>query len=408
MSTHTKESDSYVTYFKELSAKLSETLTLRHYKVEISDWEYGALVSRCLVKIIDSPHGDLNAVDISAGLTFELGKDFGGKVRVIKVSNNIIYLEMPNRPSVRKLIYLKDALQSPEYKESEAKVPILIGEKIGGELIVVDLYRMSHLLIGGRTGAGKSVWVNSMICSLISRHSPEEVRFLMIDLKVMELQGYNNIPHMLAPVIHNVNDVIRALDWLVNEMKNRFQKFEEQNVINIGGFNKKIKNGEIAGESLPIIVCIIDELADLMMINPRRIEILLVRLAQLGKSAGIHLIVATNHPTPDVLSELMISNFPSRIAFKVTSPKESRLILNFPDAEYLVGWGDMLCLMPTDLNDTPVRALSYFISDEDVDILVSNISKNSKPKYNEQLLCALKKRGRIQSDYNADDAKSSE
>ena len=395
MSTHTKESDSYVTYFKELSAKLSATLTLRHYKIEISDWEYGALISRCLVKIIDNPHGDLNAVDISAGLTFELGKDFGGKVRVIKVSNNIIYLEIPNRPSVRKLIYLKDALQSPEYKESEAKVPILIGEKIGGELIVVDLYRMSHLLIDGRTGAGKSVWVNSMIYSLISRYSPEEVRFVMIDPKVMELQVYNNIPHMLAPVIHNVNDVIRALDWLVNEMKNRFQKFEEQNVINIGGFNKKIKNGEIAGESLPIIVCIIDELADLMMINPRRIEILLVRLAQLGKSAGIHLIVATNRPTPEVLSELMISNFPSRIAFKVTSPKESRLILNFPDAEYLAGFGDMLYLMPPNLNDAPVRAQSYFISDEDIDILVSNISKNTEPKYNEQLLGALKKRIRI-------------
>ena len=392
MSTPTKESDSYVTYFKELSAKLSATLTLRHYNVEISNWEYGALISRCLVKIIDNPHGDLNAVDISAGLTFELGKDFGGKVRVIKVSNNIIYLEMPNRPSVRKLIYLKDALQSPEYKESEAKVPILIGEKIGGELIVVDLYRMSRLLIGGRTGAGKSVWVNSMICSLISRYSPEEVRFVMIDPKVMELQGYNNIPHMLAPVIHNVNDVIRALDWLVNEMKNRFQKFEEQNVINIGGFNKKIKNGEIAGESLPIIVCIIDELADLMMINPRRIEILLVRLAQLGKSAGIHLIVATNRPARDVLSELMISNFPSRIAFKVTSPKESRLILNFPDAEYLSGSGDMLCLVPPNLSDAPVRAQSYFISDEDIDILVSNISKNTEPKYNEQLLGALEKK----------------
>lgn len=393
MSTLTKESDSYVTYFKELSAKLSATLTFRHYKIEISNWEYGALVSRCLVKIIDNPHGDLNAVDIAAGLTFELGKDFGGKVRVIKVSNNIIYLEMPNCPSVRKLIYLKDALQSPEYKESEAKVPILTGEKIGGEPIVVDLYRMSHLLIGGRTGAGKSVWVNSMIYSLISRYSPEEVRFVMIDPKVMELQVYNNIPHMLAPVIHNVNDVIRALDWLVNEMKNRFQEFEEQNVINIGGFNKKIKNGEIAGESLPIIVCIIDELADLMMINPRKIEILLVSLAQLGKSAGIHLIVATNRPTPDVLSELMISNFPSRIAFKVTSPKESRLILNFPDAEYLAGFGDMLYLMPPNLNDAPTRAQSYFIWDEDVDFLVSNISKDSEPKYNEQLLDALKKGG---------------
>lgn len=392
MSTPTKESDSYITYFKELSAKLSATLTFRHYKIEISNWEYGALVSRCLVKIIDNPHGDLNAVDISAGLTFELGKDFGGKVRVIKVSNNIIYLEIPNRLDHRKLIYLKDALQSPEYKENEARIPILIGEKIGGELIVVDLYRMSHLLIGGRTGAGKSVWVNSMIFSLISRYSPGEVRFLMIAPKIMELQVYNNIPHMLAPVIHNVNDVIRALDWLVNEMKNRFQKFEEQNVINIGGFNKKIKNGEIAGESLPIIVCIIDELADLMMINPRRIEMLLVRLAQLGSSAGIHLIVATNHPTPDVLSELMISNFPSRIAFKLTSPKESRLILNFPDAEYLAGFGDMLCLMPPNLSDAPVRAQSYFISDEDIDILVSNISKNTEPKYNEQLLGALEKK----------------
>ena len=395
MTTPTKESDSYITYFKELSAKLSATLTFRHYKIEISNWEYGAHVSRCLVKIIDSPHGDLNAVDISAGLTFELGKDFGGKVRVIKVSNNIIYLEMPNCPSVRKLIYLKDALQSPEYKESEAKVPILIGEKIGGEPIVVDLYRMSHLLIGGRTGAGKSVWVNSMIYSLISRYSPEEVRFVMIDPKVMELQVYNNIPHMLAPVIHNVNDVIRALDWLVNEMKNRFQKIEEQNVINIGGFNKKIKNGEIAGESLPIIVCIIDELADLMMINPRKIEILLVRLAQLGKSAGIHLIVATNRPTPDVLSELMISSFPSKIAFKVVSQEMSRLILNCSGAKYLAGFGDMLYLMPPNLNDAPVRAQSYFISDEDVDILVSNISKNSEPKYNGQLLCALKKRIRI-------------
>lgn len=299
---------------------------------------------------------------------------------------------MPNHPRVRKSIYLKDAMQSPEYKESEAKVPILIGEKIGGEPIVVDLYRMSHLLIGGRTGAGKSVWVNSMIYSLISRYSPEEVRFVMIDPKVMELQVYNNMPHMLAPVIHNVNDVIRALDWLVNEMKNRFQEFEEQNVINIGGFNKKIKNGEIAGESLPIIVCIIDELADLMMINPRKIEILLVRLAQLGKRAGIHLIVATNRPTPDVLSELMISSFPSKIAFKVVSQEMSRLILNCSGAEYLAGFGDMLYLMPPNLNDAPVRAQSYFISDEDIDILVSNISKNTEPKYNEQLLGALEKK----------------
>ena len=395
MSTHTKESDSYVTYFKELSAKLSATLTLRHYKVEISDWEYGAHVSRCLVKIIDSPHGDLNAVDIAAGLTFELGKDFGGKVRVIKVSNNIIYLEIPNHPRVRKSIYLKDAMQSPEYKESEAKVPILIGEKIGGEPIVVDLYRMSHLLIGGRTGAGKSVWVNSMIYSLISRYSPEEVRFVMIDPKVMELQVYNNMPHMLAPVIHNVNDVIRALDWLVNEMKNRFQEFEEQNVINIWEFNKKIKNGEIAGESLPIIVCIIDDLADLMIIKPCKIEMLLVRLAQLSGSAGIHLIVATNHPTPDVLSELMISSFPSKIAFKVVSQEMSRLILNCSGAEYLAGFGDMLCLMPPNLSDAPVRAMSYFIGYEDINILVSNTSKNSEPKYNEQLLCALKKRIRI-------------
>ena len=128
------------------------------------------------------------------------------------------------------------------------------------------------------------------------------------------------------------------------------------------------------------------------MINPRRIEMLLVRLAQLGSSAGIHLIVATNHPTPDVLSELMISNFPSRIAFKLTSPKESRLILNFPDAEYLAGFGDMLCLMPPNLSDAPVRAQSYFISDEDIDILVSNISKNTEPKYNEQLLGALEKK----------------
>lgn len=252
---------------------------------------------------------------------------------------------------------------------------------------------MSHLLIGGRTGAGKSLWVNSMIFSLISRYSPADVRFVMIDPTVMELQVYNNIPHMLAPIIHDLNKTVRALDWLVNEMENRFQKFKEQNVINIWGFNKKIKNGKIAGEGLPVIVCIIDDLADLMMIKPRKIEMLLVRLAQLASSAGIHLILATNRPTPEVLSELMISNFPSRIAFKVTSPRESRLILNFPDAEYLVGWGDMLCLMPTDLNDTPVRALSYFISDEDVDILVSNISKNSEPKYNEQLLDALKKGG---------------
>lgn len=231
-----------------------------------------------------------------------------------------------------------------------------------------------------------------MIYSLISRYSPADVRFVMIDPKVVELQFYNNIPHMLAPIIHDFNKTVRTLDWLVNEMENRFQKFKEQNVINIWGFNKKIKNGEITGESLPIIVCIIDEFADPMMIKPRKIEMLLVRLAQLASSAGIHLILATNRPTSEVLSELMISNFPSRIAFKVTSPRESRLILNFPDAEYLVGLGDMLCLMPTDLNDTPVRALSYFIS-EDVDILVSNISKNSEPKYNEELLDALKKGG---------------
>ena len=231
-----------------------------------------------------------------------------------------------------------------------------------------------------------------MIYSLISRYSPADVRFVMIDPKVVELQFYNNIPHMLAPIIHDFNKTVRTLDWLVNEMENRFKKFKEQNVFNIWEFNKKIKNGEITGESLPIIVCIIDEFADLMMINPRKIEILLVRLAQLGKSAGIHLIVATNRPTHDVLSELMISNFPSRIAFKVTSPKESRLILNFPDAEYLAGFGDMLYLMPPNLNDAPTRAQSYFIWDEDVDFLVSNISKDSEPKYNEQLLDALKKR----------------
>ena len=392
MATIPQKEDSHSAYFEELRKKLSATLTLRDYKVEIGDFEYGTLVSRCLVKIIKNPYGDLDAADISAGLTFELKKDFlGGEIRVIKISKNIIYLEIPNRPDVRKLIYLKDALQYPEYKESEARVPILIGEKIGGEPIVVDLYHMSHLLIGGRIGAGKSVWVNSMIYSLISRYSPADVSFVMIDLKVMELQFYNNIPHMLAPIIHDFNKAVRALDWLVNEMENRFQKFTEQNVINIWGFNKKIKNGEIAGESLPIIVCIIDELADLMMLGPRKIEMLLVRLAQLGSSAGIHLIVATNRPTPDVLTELMISNFPSRIAFKVESQDNSRLILNCSGAEYLAGFGDMLCLMPPNLCDAPVRAQSYFLDDKDIDILVSNISENAEPKYNEQLLGALKK-----------------
>ncbi len=276
----------------------------------------------------------------------------------------VIGIEIPN--SAAAVVALRELLESEAYRSLKTPLGVVLGKDVGGNPTVIDLAKMPHLLIAGATGSGKSVCVNALISSLLYRNSPEDVRLMMIDPKMVELTVYNGVPHLLSPVVTQLDRVVGVLQWAVREMERRYQLFADTTVRNIQRFNEKMDAGGL--KRLPYIVLIIDELADLMMIAPEEVEDAICRLAQLARAAGIHLVIATQRPSVDVVTGLIKANFPARIAFAMTSQVDSRTILDTAGAEKLLGRGDMLYQPPD--GPKPVRLQGAFLSDQEIERLV--------------------------------------
>ena len=326
-------------------------------------------------------------------------------------------VEVPNRN--KSLVTLRDLLDSDRWRKTKARVPIALGKDVYGKPVISDLAEMPHLLIAGATGAGKSVCVNSIVASLLYRFSPDQLRFVMIDPKVVELQMYNSLPHLVVPVVTDPKKVILALRWVVQEMENRYKIFAKVGVKNIQGFNKRtldkplpeaepelplFNTGEKVEansdgfavevdedivvpreddveipEKLSYIVVVIDELADLMLSAPADVESAIARITQMARAAGIHCIVATQRPSVDVITGVIKANIPARIAFQTASKIDSRTILDEMGAEKLLGKGDMLYLKPTDAR--PMRAQGAFVDDNEVQSIVNFIAAQGAPAY---------------------------
>ncbi len=291
-------------------------------------------------------------------------------------------IEIPNKDT--SMVYLRELIESEEFLKAGSKISVALGKDIAGNPIIGDLAKMPHLLIAGATGSGKSVCMNTLISSILFKASPEEVKFLMIDPKMVELITFNGVPHLIAPVVTDPKKAAGALRWVVNEMENRYSLFAGSGVKNITSFNElKERNGELK-DKLPLIVVLIDELADLMMVAPADVEDAICRLAQMARAAGIHLVVATQRPSVDVITGLIKANIPSRIAFAVSSQIDSRTILDMGGAEKLLGKGDML-FFPVGA-PKPIRVQGVFMSEKETEDLVTFLKNQGQPEYEESVL----------------------
>ena len=294
-------------------------------------------------------------------------------------------IEVPNKENTA--VMLRDLLESKEFKASTSPITFAVGKDIAGKVVVADIAKMPHLLVAGATGSGKSVCINTLIMSIIYKADPDSVKLILVDPKVVELSVYNGIPHLMIPVVTDPKKAAGALNWAVAEMEKRYKLFAEYNVRDLKGFNAKVEKGETGDEikkKLPQIVIIIDELADLMMVAPGEVEGAICRLAQLARAAGLHLVVATQRPSVNVITGLIKANMPSRIAFSVTSGVDSRTIIDMNGAEKLLGKGDML-FYPAGY-PKPVRVQGSFVSDKEVqDVADYLISNSGSTAYNDEL-----------------------
>jgi len=351
------------------------------------------------------------AAGIKSSQISNLSKDLAralsvASVRIVEVipGKTTMGLEIPNEN--REIIALSDALRSKEYEASHSPLTLALGKDIGGIPVVADLARMPHLLVAGTTGSGKSVAINAMILSLLYKAEPEDVRLIMIDPKMLELSVYEGIPHLLAPVVTDMKEAANALRWCVAEMERRYKLMAALGVRNISGANRKIKealesgaplpdplfNPELAAlgnepdplEPLPYIVVVVDELADMMMVVGKKVEELIARLAQKARASGVHLILATQRPSVDVITGLIKANIPTRIAFQVSSKIDSRTILDQMGAENLLGHGDMLYMPPG--TSIPTRVHGAFVSDEEVHKVVDHLKQKGEPDYVDEIL----------------------
>ncbi len=288
-------------------------------------------------------------------------------------------VEIPNDKV--EMVRLRDVLECPEAKRHPSKIAVGLGKDNSGRYIVADIAKMPHVLIAGQTGSGKSVCINSIITSILYRAAPDEVRMILIDPKVVELSIYNDIPHLIAPVVTDPKKASSALDWAVAEMSMRYKRFAEHDVRDIKGYNKKLEPGE---KPMPQIVIVIDELADLMMVAPGEVEDSICRLAQLARAAGMHLVIATQRPSVNVITGIIKANIPTRIAFSVASQVDSRTMIDHGGAEKLLGNGDML-FVPSGINK-PLRVQGAWVSDEEVHAIVSYIKARSETTYDEDVI----------------------
>ncbi|MCM2289099.1 MAG: DNA translocase FtsK 4TM domain-containing protein [Sulfuritalea sp.] len=349
------------------------------------------------------------AVGVKGSQIVGLAKDLARALSLVSIrvvetvpGKSCMALELPNPK--RQIVRLSEIIGSQAYHGMHSPLSMAMGKDIGGQPVVVDLAKMPHLLVAGTTGSGKSVGVNAMILSLIYKSEPKDVRMIMVDPKMLELSIYEGIPHLLAPVVTDMTKAANALQWCVGEMERRYKLMSALGVRNLSGFNSKINDAKKAGEHipnpfsltanteigpeplepLPYIVVVIDELADLMMVVGKKIEELIARLAQKARASGIHLILATQRPSVDVITGLIKANIPTRIAFQVSSKIDSRTILDQMGAEALLGQGDMLFLAPG--TGLPVRVHGAFVADEEVHHVVDHLKKVGPPDYIEGLL----------------------
>lgn len=289
---------------------------------------------------------------------------------------NTIGIEVPNKKS--KMVYIREILRSPQFRQNPSSLTVALGLDISGQPIVTDLKKMPHGLIAGATGSGKSVCINTMLISLLYKASPHEIKLLLIDPKMVELAPYNDIPHLVSPVITDVKAATASLKWAVEEMERRYELFAHTGVRDISKYNENVKKYH-QGEKLPYIVIVIDELADLMMAAPGDVEEAICRIAQKARACGIHLLIATQRPSVDVITGLIKANIPTRIAFAVSSQVDSRTIIDTAGAERLLGKGDMLFL--ENGSSKPLRVQGNFVSDEEIERVVEHVRQQAKPQY---------------------------
>ena len=361
---------------KETAMRLQQTLNTFGVKVTITDISQGPSVTRYelqpeqgvkvskIVGLADDIKLNLAATDI------RIEAPIPGKAA--------IGIEVPNKENMT--VALRDLLESKEFQEFNSNIAFAVGKDIAGKTVVADIAKMPHMLIAGATGSGKSVCINTLIMSILYKAHPDDVKLIMVDPKVVELSVYNGIPHLLIPVVTDPKKASAALHWGVSEMEDRYRKFADYNVRDLKGYNKKIETmpvpeGEEAPKKMPQIVIIVDELADLMMVCPGEVEESICRLAQLARAAGIHLIIATQRPSVDVITGLIKANMPSRVAFSVSSGVDSRTILDMNGAEKLLGKGDML-FYPQGYSK-PARVQGAFVSDKEVSDVVDYLKNQS-------------------------------
>lgn len=388
----------------EQTARLVEVrLSDYRVKAEVVDISPGPVITRFELDLAPG----VKAARIS-NLSRDLARSLSAvAVRVVEVIPGKPYvgLELPNKR--RQTVYLREVLDCDKFRETSSPLALVLGKDIGGQPVIADLGKMPHLLVAGTTGSGKSVGVNAMILSILYKATPKEVRFIMIDPKMLELSVYEGIPHLLTEVVTDMKDAANALRWCVGEMERRYKLMSALGVRNLAGYNERIEQAEDMGrpvpdpfwkpgngmaeappvlEKLPYIVVMVDEFADLMMAVGKKVEELIARLAQKARAAGIHLVLATQRPSVDVITGLIKANIPTRIAFTVSSKIDSRTILDQTGAESLLGMGDMLYLAPN--SSLPVRVHGAFVRDEEVHAVVSDWKARGRPQYIDSITSA--------------------
>ncbi len=389
------------------AAEVEQRLADFGVKAEVSGIYPGPVVTRFEIQLSAG-----TKVSKVSNLSKDLARSLSVmSVRVVEVipGKTAIGLELPNAD--REMVMLHDVLSSSEFKNNQSALPLALGKDIAGSAVVVDLAKMPHLLVAGTTGAGKSVGLNAMLLSLLYQLPPAELRFIMIDPKMLELSVYEGVPHLLTPVVTDMKDASKALRWCVAEMERRYQLMATLGVRNLAGYNSKVKAAISRGEplldstftaergparpleSLPKIVVLADEFADMMVVVGKKVETLISRLAQKARAAGIHLILATQRPSVDVITGLIKANIPTRIAFQVSSKVDSRTILDQQGAEQLLGYGDMLYLAPG--SGVPVRVHGCYVSDDEVHRVASYLRNSFDLSYDESI---MEETGSLQQD----------
>jgi len=384
-----------------LSVLLVKKLADFNVAIEVISVHQGPVITRFEI----DPAPGIKAATITG-----LAKDLARALSIVSVrvvenipGKSYIGIEIPNES--REIVRLIEGLSSNQFENLSSPLALVLGKDISGKTVIADLAKMPHLLIAGTTGSGKSVCINALIVSLIYKATAQQVRMIMVDPKMLELSVYEGIPHLLCPVVTDMSEAANALRWSIVEMERRYKLMSELGVRNLAGYNRKIKvandvgkpildpfvkEGEVAEalQELPCLVVIIDELADLMMTVGKKVEELITRLAQKGRASGVHLVLATQRPSVDVITGLLKANIPTRIAFQVSSKVDSRTIIDQMGAEMLLGHGDMLYLPPG--TSLPERVHGSFVSDKEVHEVVESLKGDSEPEYDDSILSAPK------------------